>query len=351
MSHSLPNLTRRTATLAVAGLVVMAAAGWVFWRAWLGATPPRSAAVVVPAVAVEPTPRATRVVRHSTSDADAAGAGEGRGTADDLLAQSLARLDGVESLSAQLRQRVEAFGTTLSGSGRYLQGSPASRTWRLELKLVVGAEIGSLKQISDGQVLWTHSQVHDHERLTRVDLAATGQGGSAALASLDAAAASEQPAADAQGWLGAGGLPRLVRMLADDVAWRQPRLVELAGRVAWHLEGTWRPEFLRRLAAEGVTDGARPLVDWSRVPLNVPQRTSLWIDRELRLPSRLEFTRDDPPRRAAAEFGATATRSRVVIEWFDYELDQPLATSWFQYHPGEQAWLDETARYQPPPGK
>lgn len=349
MSHSLPSLTRRTATAAVVGLVLLAAAGWGLWRSSWQNAPTRSEWPEVHQVAS----RAETPAAHSSTSSvvGAAGAGEGSAAADDVLAQSLARLDRLESLSAQLRQRVEAFGTTLSGSGRYLQGSPASRTWRLELKLVVGAEIGSLKQISDGQVLWTHSQVHDHQRLTRVDLTATGQGGSAGLAPADEPGAAGLPAGDVRGWLGAGGLPRLLELLARDVTWDAPQLVELSGRVAWQLQGTWRPDVLSRLAAEAVTDGPAPTVDWSRVPLNVPERLSLWIDRESRLPSRLEFTRDHPPRRAAAEFGATATHSRVVIEWFDYELDQPLAASWFQYHPGEQTWIDETARYQPPRGE
>lgn len=259
-----------------------------------------------------------------------------------LIRAARRRLAKAGSLSVGVRSRVAVFGTTLSGTGRYLQSTPASRRWALDLKLAVGGEVGSLKQVSDGTTVWTHAHVLDHTRLTRA-LLPEQQLLVATVPSQDESPETPQRPAN---WLAWGGLDRLLAQLDRCAEFAPGRAIGQGAAAGQQLEGTWHRAYLARLVPP-MSDAlaAGQPIDWSQVPLSVPERMELVLADSDGLPRRLRFSRHTPPRNASAEFGPAAVGWQVVIEWFDYSFNAPLDPALFEYQPGEQESLDETARY------
>lgn len=174
----------------------------------------------------------------STEEAFAAETtGDAASDAERLLRESIVRLEGLRSLSADLNFEARLFGERYFGRGRYEETTeaPASATGgaarrspleRARFRLRASIARGSAKEARGGeenvfevvcdcdrQALWSYSSVEGGKSLTRIDVAELSN----ALASLEgdelAAVGVEGPCA-ANGLPGLGGLTGTLRRLA-----------------------------------------------------------------------------------------------------------------------------------------
>jgi hypothetical protein len=258
---------------------------------------------------------------------------------DQLIPSAVVALEGHETVSARIRQRIDLFDRQLTGSGAYLQGPWRHRLLRMELKMQIEDSLTSHLQVADGHHLWVHHQMVDSVNLGRVDLdrvaekLAEGRGG-----------AGEGTAIDT---IGIGGLPRLLRAIDAAFTFTRVESKRVGVVPVWVVRGQWRPALLARLLPKqkaALDDGQPP--DLSKLPLQVPDHVKVWLGQDDLFPYRIEYLRtDDKPSGSKESPGPPAVRPLVVMELFEVRLNAPIDSVQFVYNPGELAPSDATGQY------
>ena len=335
MKYTLPVLT-------VAGLVVLPAA---IVLAQFPQTPIEAA----PAVSLPP------LVAQSAS-APGSPPSEGQQLVRDAL-ESLLRQPGVE---ARIRQRVEILNQRLVGAGTYLQlqGPGQPLLCRLELKLQLGNSASSVQQVCDGRFLWTRRDLSGSQVLSRVDLRQIDE----ALAQSATVQGSGGPAPQ---WnaarLARGGLPALLQSLEDHFDFGPPRADSIRFPVAsgdsdagpqlevqpvWIVEGRWKPKRVLQWLPEqreAIERGESPRLE--SLPGHLPHRVELVLGRETFIPLfpyRIEY--QTLVKDSEGDLTGTST-PMLTMELFEVNARADLQPHFFEYHPGDQAVVDETAQF------
>ena len=322
----------------------------------LGSTPARAqAAPSRPIVAV-----------GAPARSPAAPAGRPRFTQPQQVVRwAIAQIGTQPTLSAQIRQRVEAFGQTLVGSGQLLQANTGSHRVRLEMRFRVGSREGSIQQVCDGSRLWIYRQLADSSSIEVVDVRRLAQAAASAAANNETAGknttaqtarqalpGNTNPVAgratagpDSLFWssLAIDGLAGYLRGLDRAFVFGTLEQTDLHGRPVWRLRGTWRPEALASRwpeAAQALSEGEKPR--WSKLPEHLPHRVVVYIDRQNGLLHRVDFLRDPD---TLLPWVNPQPKRLASIEWLGIETGVPLDDHYFAYDPGRQRPKDITQTY------
>lgn len=267
---------------------------------------------------------------------------------DKLVAQAVANLEAVPSLSAKIRHRIELLGRPLIGTGDYAQqGRGAGRAFRLDLQLRTSLSTTAIEHVCNGQQLWMFEELDGHQSLALIDVARLQR------AIPKAQATPPSPMA----WLSLGGLPKLLVGLQEafhfgDVV--ESRLDDLR---VWTVEGRWNSTRLAQLLpdqAAAINSGGQ--VDMHQLTPNVPHRVVLHVGADDLFPYRIEYWRAE-----TGEDGESAPRERLmaVMEWYEVQLGARIDPARFTYQPPAKLipsdrtkeWLDRLGLEDPPPAE
>lgn len=262
----------------------------------------------------------------------------------DLLQDSRDMLLRIPAFEARMRQRVDIFGHQIVGSGSYVQamedGEPLIR---MELKLQLSNQLTSFQQIRNRRFLWTRRELPGQVILGRIDLRRLRESLEAQPSPTDAGLTGN--------WLALGGLPRLLDSLANQFDFMEPR-AEVVGKAAapvWTLEGAWKPEALARIVPakrDEILAGQAILA--SELPPHIPDRVTVTLGRGGAVPLfpfRVQYLRSkvDSSRQMPAEPRFAELLPIATLELFEVQRLKQVDFQQFDYEPGNQAVIDETA--------
>jgi len=259
-----------------------------------------------------------------------------------LLERSIAELDSRRSVSARIRQRISLFDHELVGSGTYLEQHGAEGTqFRLELKIQLGDQPGSLLQICDGRYVWTSRQIFDDLKVTRMSLERVYQ----ALQE-----SGEMGGMRGVGdWPGLGGLPNLVRGLYRHFDFPQVDEDRLTGAASttsggivhipvWRLHGTWKSD---RLDSPTATPSEELRLRPASLPPHAPDRVVLFIGKDDLFPYRIEFHRRKVVERLGGRRGVE-DRELLSIDLYEVTMNVMLDPSRFEHQTEDLGFSDVT---------
>ncbi len=254
---------------------------------------------------------------------------------ESLLAAARSRLLAHQSVSAQVRQRVQLFDRQLFGSGIYEQLAAVARPgalpdlgaeqgrasrplFRFELDFQLEDRRRGFIQSSNGTTLWLYNNRGDEAQLQKVDLdrltVALGEHG------------QDVPL---------GGLPRLLADLDENFEFRtlgESKIKNISideTRIAdidvWVVQGVWRKGRARRLSKnqdEGNSSASPGIASFEP---QVPHDVLLFIDREQLFPYRIRYRRLE----LAKGDESSQPRTLVEMELFKVRFDEPVNRSLF----------------------
>jgi hypothetical protein len=244
---------------------------------------------------------------------------------------------------------VDLFGKSLIGAGYYFeQRSGDGFRFRLESKIQLGDEIGTLLQVCDGQYVWRYQRLHDQGELNRIDVVYV-------LQALEEAGQLDR-LGEIDGWPGLGGMPRMLRNLntAFDFQAAEPGQLTAgaAGRApggqqlpVWRLRGAWKRERLASLlpSRKEDLDAGRP-IDLAQLPPQLPESVVLYLGRDDLFPYRVEYYRSRPDPKGQGRAGGAAELI-VTLELFEVAVNVPIDSNRFRYNPGNLDCVDRTQEF------
>ena len=270
---------------------------------------------------------------------------------DDWMRQVLAAASRQGSITARVRQRVSTNGAELFGAGKYWQqGLGEEIKVCLILQLQVAEQTATLRQVSNGRLLWTDRELAGHQQVVRLDLRRIRRAAAAHFHNTVAplpgmATATQSTPANA---LIAGGIPQLLAALIENFTFESPLVVTVGDRSFVTTIGRWRPErFAKLWPSAADTDEQTP----SSEPEHLPSEVMLRIDRDELLPVVIEYRSRSTPSVAPAATAldkrryALATRPLVRVEFTEVRTNVPIAPVRFHYAPpADVKWTDGTQR-------
>lgn len=169
--------------------------------------------------------------------------------AEMLARRTIERLVLEDAFDAKLRQRIWAGGREVVGVGHYEQSGGGTGRFSLEMTIHDGDSRQTLKQISDGKLLWHRAQVGGTISIRRIDIGRIDEyerevlAGQSVNVNASAAAPDRLPAR-----LLAGGLVELLDQIANDFYLRVGKGT-VERQPVWILRGTLRQEARDRIKA------------------------------------------------------------------------------------------------------
>ncbi len=270
------------------------------------------------------------------SPAQRAGTAPDSISGDALLRRSLANIDVQPSIAANVRQKVAIEGISAIGAGIYRQqGRGVGRKLCLELELqAAGGKPSTLRQVCDGQNLWTYQDLTDSKSLVRVDLAQLSSARPKSTGNSNRAAV----------WLALGGVPNLLESLLAKFDFPKVTESRLGEVRVWTIEGTWkRPILLELLPSQKSAIEAGQRVDSGGLPPYLPDRVVLHIGCDDFFPYRFEYWRDEPAHRKSS--AQDRARLLTVIEFYEVQFGIPIEASQFTFAPGDLQAVDGTQAF------
>ncbi len=262
----------------------------------------------------------------------------------ELLVNAIRFLEARRTISVRIRQQINLFDKELVGTGTYLEErSEQGLRFRLESKIRLGEETGTLLEVCDGEWIWRYRRLHGEGTLGRIKVDRVVQ-------ALEEAGHFGRMEA-IEHWPGLGGLAKLLRGLQanfDFVDVQQVYLNSAAtdgtlGAVplpVWRVRGLWKREKLAELLEnrrEEVLAGKA--VDLSELPLPLPHSVVFYLAADDLFPHRIEYYRSRPQR---AGEGRGVERPIVVVELTHLITNVPIDPNRFSYNPGNLACPNQT---------
>ena len=292
--------------------------------------------------------------RLSATDSDAGRAGR-------LVEQVLRRLAFGPPLAAKLRERVWAAGSEVVGVGTYEQAGRGTGKYHLQVSMHDGNAKHTLRQVSDGRLVWTRIRVGESITLKRVNLgkideSTPGRRWNRAdwARMVESGVDSGRPEAGVAGdgqvpqRLRVGGITEMLDLAQRDYALKLLR-GKLEGRAVWILAGELRETSRAKILSQS---GRR---EWPELcPSYIRVAVAATPDPEtnfgLGLPLRFEYRGDPEARDEPADDSPTPAAGRPLISLVELhsirEIDAPPAGRFKYVHEDDEAhFIDETDRY------
>jgi len=165
--------------------------------------------------------------------------------AEMLARRTIERLLLEDAFDAKLRQRIWAGGREVVGVGHYEQSGGGTGRFSLEMTIHDGDSRQTLKQLSDGKLLWHRAQVGGNTSIRRVDIGRIDEFERELWAAQDAAKSLATPDRLPSRLL-AGGLVELLDQIANDFSLRLGKGT-VEKQPVWILRGTLCAEARKRL--------------------------------------------------------------------------------------------------------
>ncbi|MDX2035228.1 MAG: outer membrane lipoprotein carrier protein LolA [Isosphaeraceae bacterium] len=200
--------------------------------------------------------------------------------AEKVIDAAIAKLQALDSLSADLTQRVDLLREKFEITGNFLKAK--GDLIRLELTVVAPAESASkMLQVCDGKILWDYDQVLDSQRYRKLDIAKVRK-------------KLEDPVIDAAlreqvlMQVGFSGPEALLTGMRKSVRFNQKADGELDGRKVWVVRGQWK-------SVQGLLGpNQQPLSPTAPLPAYIPSNIALHIDQESGFPLKVEMIGNAP---------------------------------------------------------
>ncbi|HUG90906.1 MAG TPA: hypothetical protein VML55_08740 [Planctomycetaceae bacterium] len=219
-------------------------------------------------------------------------------------------------LEASLAEDILIGRGRFKATGRYVQGP--NLKLRLEFTVKVGKTEGTLLEVCDGQILWTHQKIGERPRITRRDVREILDAASQAGHIDDNLITAE---------LGLGGLPALLASIERNMVLEAPREETIDGQTVHVIEGGWTEEFLKRYSATGEAP--------QELPGNVPERVQIYLDGEL-YPRRIVYRKKVPGR----DFDVPL----LTLDIKDIRVNAPVSDREFVFEPERGVFVEDITR-------
>ncbi len=254
----------------------------------------------------------------------------------ELVAQAAQRLLLAPGLEAKTRQSVHVFDQKLIGSGEYCQLTQGPKLFlKLDLKLQVGDQARTLRQISDGDSLWEVRGQGDLQTFSHVN-----------LGRLREVAGNTQPLVSPSFWMAIGGIPRLLANLNESFVFQAAVPAAIGEHPVWRVEGEWKPAMLARMLPhqkEAILAGGKARLQ--ELPEQVPHGVTIILGRDQIIPLfpySFSFYRNivvDP------QTGQVVRQPIVTWELFEVRIRPDLRPSDFDFRPADQEFQERTEHY------
>ena len=319
--------------------------------------------------------------RAGTGDEGAGDEGAGDEGAGELLDHCIRRLALGAAFDAKLRQRVWANGREVVGVGSYEQAGEGTGQFHLQLTMHDGDGKHTIRQISDGKLAWTRTDIAHQVTLKRVNLGAldVNPGGETKWPGLQTR--GPKAAEFRQAWKNlveppeksgsgpasggprvadplpvkamVGGLVELLHQAGRDFDLRATG-GKLAGEPVWILAGPIREAaMMRAKSAGGLGEKAGLPVRYpTRIRVAIASRQGRRADFATGIPLRFEYWHDAsgsaPDRKPVEDHGRPAGQLISLVEVYSIqEITRP-SPARFRFVNDEHAihFVDETEYYR-----
>lgn len=178
-----------------------------------------------------------------------------------LVERTIERLALGDAFDAKLRQRIWVGGREVAGIGHYEQSGGGTGRFSLEMTVHDGDARQSIRQISDGKLLWIRTQLGEVITLRRVDLGRIDEvyrelvrANSSSPAVIGVASHAQRPLqpnnALTPPWMRVGGLVELVDQIARDYDLRVGKGT-IDKKPVWIVRGIMSERAWQRVTAAG----------------------------------------------------------------------------------------------------
>lgn len=241
--------------------------------------------------------------------------------AQPLFEKAVAAIQSFKSVQATLIEQVFIGDLPMRMPGRYVS---RGEQVRLELQVRLGGNAhGSLLEVSDGDILWSLTEIAGNKQVTLRNLKQIQ------------AAVTEQPLATT--WkteLGLGGLPGLMNSLNRTMQFQDVKESGEGSSRFLVIKGKWTPEALARWQRPNDKD----------LPPYIPDQLRIYLDPETLFPHRFIYLKRDAKEKVL--------RSLLRLDFQNVELDGPVDDTLFQFTPPEdlvpeditQQYIDQFAQ-------
>ncbi|QDU51556.1 LolA family protein [Gimesia panareensis] len=242
--------------------------------------------------------------------------------AEALLKKSREKLRAYSSIQAEITETVEIGPKPFVIQGKYLQGKDLKLRLEFQVqgKKENGEPVGTLREICDGQVLWTEHNIKGTSRVTRRDVQAILK-----QAQLNPNSQPNLLVAE----LGLGGLPSLLAAIQRNMQFESVGERTISGKTLTVLNGTWKEGFLAQFKGG---DPAAP----AQLPAYVPDAVRIYLDQETLFPRRIVYLKKNQD----------SLESMVTLNFSKVTLNAPIAATQFAYEPPDGVFpVDITNQY------
>lgn len=245
-------------------------------------------------------------------------------TSLELLRLARLRLDGYETLKADMVEVIEFGPRRFQAKGVYLRGT--GHRLRLDLAVTLENSTGRLLQISDGDILWTVYDVGQTPRITRRD-----------VTQILAAAEKSHNRGDLALQLGLGGLPALLAAVERSMVLEPPIVAEIDGRTFHVIQGTWKPAYLAQFQ-EQARNLPTPQKEPRPLPVHVPELVRIYLDAKTHFPYRIRYLKTST--KAGAE-----PRPILTLDFRNIVVEAPIDPTVFRYTVPDGANVADLTNY------
>ena len=253
---------------------------------------------------------------------------------NDLIKRAAHALNHSVPLTARIRYKINLFGESISGPGRYLQKGQGTRLTRLQFEFGIDQSAVEFHQFCDGDNLYTLSIAGDKQNLEFVD-----------LRQLDALQQEVTTSSRVKNWLSVGSLTGLMEQLSMHFDFTEVKESTLDSIPVIVCTGQWKSAALQRLL-EGQTSAnaaQKEKVHWQHLPKHLPHRVRLTLGVDQRFPY-------FPYRVVFEQFemvdGSQITNEIAVLELFEVKQDLNLSDEMFSIPTLESMPEDATEWYR-----
>ncbi len=253
---------------------------------------------------------------------------------NEIIQRAANTLNHSVPLTASMRYKIELFGESISGPGKYLQKGQGTRLTRMQFDFGFENSIVQFHQFCDGDRLYTLSIAGDESQLNFVN-----------LRQLDALQQDVRSASRVKSWLSVGSLTGLLEQLATHFDFTAVEETTLDSIPVLVCTGQWNANALQRLLEGQPSEKALKdsKVRWQQLPKHLPHRVklTLGIDKKFPyFPYRVVFDRFE------MVDGSQLATEITVLEFFEVKHDPNLTDEMFSIPTLEAPPQDETEFYR-----
>lgn len=253
---------------------------------------------------------------------------------NEIIQKAAYTLNHSVPLTARMRYKIELFGESITGPGKYLQKGQGTRLTRMQFDFGFDNSTVQFHQFCDGDRLYTLEVAGDDRELVFVD-----------LRQLDALQQEVGTASRVKSWLSVGSLTGLMEQLATHFDFTEVEQTTLDSIPVLVCTGQWNANALQRLLEGQPSEKALKdsKVRWHQLPKHLPHRVKLTLGIDQKFPYfpyRIVFERYE------MVDGSRLANEITVLEFFEVKHDPNLTDEMFSIPTLDSMPKNETEFYR-----